>query len=72
MGPWTSISINLPLLISITNQVQNPITITAFVIVPSNQLEKSVRQHHTGFSVESGASGVAVEVGGDDRVFGVG
>jgi hypothetical protein len=62
-------SINLG---DVGNQVQHAAAVTPLVIVPADKLDEVGVEGDTGLGVKDGRVGVAVEVGRDNLVLGVG
>lgn len=54
------------------DEVKDPARVAPLVVVPGNQLDKVLVQGDTGLGVEDGGVRVAVHVGGDNVVLGVG
>ena len=68
-----TVSLSLPYLAvgRLTKEVNDTAGVAPFVVVPRDELDEVVVEGDTGLGVEGGGVVVAVEIGGDDVVFGV-
>jgi len=53
-------------------EVEDTTAVTPLVVVPGDKLDKVLVERDTGLGIEDGRGGVAVQVGGDNLVLGVG
>jgi hypothetical protein len=57
---------------NVRDEVEHTTAVTPLVVVPADKLDELVVESNTGLGVEDRRVGVAVEIAGDDLVFGVG